>query len=83
MLKRLTARLKKKLIQYNKYAITALVVRGMLWWGLVYGTASMFGVVSVLEAIAITVVLGIGFPVACWLGKKMDFTKKFGVVHLS
>lgn len=75
--------LEEKLKQYNKYAVTALTVRGMLWWGLVYGTASIFGIVSGLEAVAITVVLGIGFPLACWLGKKMDFTKKFGVVHLS
>ena len=75
--------LEEKLKQYNKYATLALILRGMYWWGLVYGTASMFGIVSGLEAVVITVVLGIGFPVACWLGKKMDFSKKFGVVHLS
>ena len=75
--------LEEKLIQYNKYAVTALTIRGMLWWGLVYGTACIFGVISVLEAVAITVALGIGFPIACLLGKKMDFSRKFGVVHLS
>ena len=75
--------LEEKLKQYHKYATLALTLRGMFWWGLVYGTASIFGIVSVLEAVVITVALGIGFPVACWLGKKMDFTKKFGVVHLS
>ena len=75
--------LEERLIQYNKYAITALAVRGMLWWGLVYGTASIFGIVSVLEAVVITVALGFGFPVACWLGKKMDFSRKSGILHLS
>lgn len=75
--------LEEKLKQYHKYAILALTLRGMFWWGLVYGTASMFGVVSALEAVVITVALGIGFPVACWLGKKIDFSKKYGVVHLS
>lgn len=75
--------LEEKLKQYHKYARLALTLRGMFWWGLVYGTVSMFGIVSVLEAVVITVALGIGFPVACYLGKKMDFTKKFGVVHLS
>lgn len=75
--------LEERLDQYNKYAITALAVRGILWWGLVYGTASIFGIVSVLEAIVITVALGIGFPVACWLGKKMDFSRKYGILHLS
>lgn len=75
--------LEEKLKQYNKYAITALVVRGMLWWGLVYGTASIFGIVSALEAVVLTVALGIGFPLACWLGKKMDFSRKYGILHLS
>lgn len=75
--------LEEKLKQYHKYATLALTLRGIFWWGLVYGTASIFGIVSVLEAVVITVALGIGFPVACWLGKKMDFTKEFGVVHLS
>ena len=75
--------LEEKLKQYHKYATLALTLRGMLWWGLVYGTASIFGIVSVLEAVTITVALGIGFPVACWLGKKMDFSRKYGILHLS
>ena len=75
--------LEEKLKQYHKYATLALALRGMFWWGLVYGTASMFGIVSWLDSVVIIVALGIGFPVACWLGKKMDFTKKFGAIHLS
>ena len=75
--------LEEKLKQYHKYAALALTLRGMFWWGLVYGTASIFGIVSVLEAVVITVALGIGFPVACWLGKNMDFSRKYGILHLS
>ena len=75
--------LEEKLKQYHKYATLALTLRGIFWWGLVYGTVSIFGIVSVLEAVAITVALGIGFPVACWLGKKMDFSRKYGILHLS
>lgn len=75
--------LEEKLIQYNKYAITALVIRGMLWWGLVYGVMAAFGVISVLTAVIATVLLGIGFPVACELGKRWDYNKKFGILHLS
>lgn len=73
----------EKLKQYHRYATLALMLRGMFWWGLVYGTASIFGILSVLEAVAITVALGIGFPVACLLGKKMDFSRKYGILHLS
>lgn len=80
---RIEGTLEEKLKQYHRYAALALTLRGMFWWGLVYGTASMFGIVSVLEAVAITVVLGIGFPIACELGKRWDYNKKFGILHLS
>lgn len=75
--------LEEKLTQYNKYAITALVIRGMLWWGLVYGVMAAFGVISVLTAVVATVLLGIGFPVACELGKRWDYNKKFGILSFS
>lgn len=75
--------LEEKLIQYNKYAITALVIRGMLWWGLVYGVMAAFGVISGLTAVVATVLLGIGFPVACELGKRWDYNKKFGILSFS
>lgn len=75
--------LEEKLIQYNKYAITALVIRGMLWWGLVYGVMAAFGVISGLTAVIATVLLGIGFPVACELGKRWDYNKKFGILSFS
>lgn len=80
---RIKGTLEEKLKQYNKYATLALTLRGMFWWGLVYGTASIFGIVSVLEAVVITVALGIGFPVACELGKRWDYNKKFGILSLS
>lgn len=73
--------LEERLIQYNKYAITALTVRGMLWWGLVYGVMALFGVVSVWSAVVATILLGIGFPVACWLGKNWKYTNKIGVLE--
>lgn len=75
--------LEEKLKQYHKYATLALALRGMLWWGLVYGVIALFGVISVLTAVVATVLLGMGFPVACELGKRWDYNKKFGILHLS
>lgn len=75
--------LEEKLIQYNKYAITALIIRGIVWWGLVYGVMAAFGVIGGMTALVATVALGIGFPVACELGKRWDYNKKFGILHLS
>ena len=75
--------LEDKLKQYHKYATIALTLRGMLWWGLVYGTMAVFGVISGLTALVATVLLGIGFPVACELGKRWDYNKKFGILSFS
>ena len=75
--------LEEKLKQYHKYATLALTLRGMFWWGLVYGVMALFGVISGLTALAATVVLGIGFPVACWLGKNWKYTNKIGVLSFS
>lgn len=73
----------EKLKQYHRYAALALTLRGMFWWGLVYGTMAVFGVVSVWSAIVATILLGIGFPVACWLGKNWKYTNKIGILSFS
>ena len=75
--------LEERLIQYNKYAITALTIRGMFWWGLVYGTMAVFGVISGMTALVATVLLGIGFPIACELGKRWKYEKKIGILSFS
>lgn len=80
---RIEGTLEEKLKQYHKYATLALALRGMFWWGLVYGVMALFGVISGLAALVATVVLGIGFPIACELGKRWDYNKKFGILHLS
>ena len=80
---RIEGTLEEKLKQYHKYAALALTLRGMFWWGLVYGVMALFGVISGLAALVATVVLGIGFPIACELGKRWDYNKKFGILHLS
>ena len=75
--------LEDKLKQYHRYAALALTLRGIFWFGLVYGTSSVFCVVSVLEAVILTVALWVGFQVACLLGKNMDFSRKYRILHLS
>lgn len=75
--------LEERLDQYDRYAKVALTLRGMFWWGLVYGIAAVFGVVSAIEAVIIIVALGVGFPIACWLGKKLKYEGSVGVIHFS
>ena len=73
--------LETKLKQYNKYATLALILRGMFWWGLVYGVLAGFRLISIVEAIVLTVLLGIGFPISCWLGKIVKYEAKFGALE--
>ena len=75
--------LEEKLKQYHKYATLALTLRGMFWWGLVYGVMALFGVISGMTALVATLLLGIGFPIACELGKRWKYEKKFGVLSFS
>ena len=73
--------LEEKLKQYNRYAALALTLRGMFWWGLVYGVITAFGVIGGMTALVAMVLLGIGFPIACWLGKNWKYTNKIGVLE--
>lgn len=75
--------LDEKLKQYNKYAITAIILRGMFWWGLVYMVMALFGVIGGLTALIATILLGVGFPIACELGKRWNYNKKYGVLSFS
>lgn len=75
--------LEDRLRQYNKYAITAIIIRGMFWWGLVYFTLAMFSIISYLSASIATVVLGIGFYLACEIGKRWNYNRKFGILSFS
>ena len=75
--------LEEKLKQYHRYAALALTLRGMFWWGLVYGTMAVFGVIGGMTALIATLLLGIGFPIACELGKKWKYTNKIGILSFS
>ena len=75
--------LEEKLKQYHKYATLALTLRGMFWWGLVYGVMAAFGVIGGMTALVATLLLGIGFPIACELGKRWKYEKKIGLLSFS
>ena len=75
--------LEEKLKQYNKYATLALTLRGMYWWGLVYGVIAWFGLINLYEYAAIVAILGIGFPIACEIGKMITSNGKIWKIEWS
>lgn len=60
-----------------KYSILALSIRGLYWWSPLYLLFAYIGLINYFEAIAIGVMLGIGFPIACILSRKFTFKFKY------
>lgn len=75
--------LEEKLKQYNKYTRLALTLRGIYWWGLVYGVIAWFGLINLYEYAAIIAILGIGFPIACEIGKMITSNGKIWIINYS
>jgi hypothetical protein len=63
--------------QYRHYATLALSLRGFYWWSLVYFTLAIFQVITYQEASIISILLGITFPIACEIGRRIKFTRTY------
>lgn len=74
---------KYNLQQYLKYSTLALTLRGMYWWGLVYGSIALLGYISTPVALINTLILGVSFPLACYIGKHIKLSGKIGIINYS
>jgi len=72
-----------KIKQYTKYASLALMIRGIYWFLGIYLILYIANVINVFELFGILLFLGVSFPVACYLGKRLKFTKSIGFLHFS
>ena len=63
--------------QYRKYAMVALMLRGIYWWLPVYLVLAAFGVIGWDIAVMAGVLLGIAFPIAAEIGRHWKFTKTY------
>ena len=63
--------------QYRKHVTLALALRGFYWWLPVYLVLAIFQIITYQEALIIATLLGIAFPVACEIGKRITFTKTY------
>lgn len=68
--------------QYKHYAILALALRGFYWWSFVYFTLAIFQVIQYQEALIISILLGVAFPIACEIGKRISFTKTYNLMFI-
>lgn len=61
---------------FFKYCNIALFVRGMIWALCLYLALFIYGYISYFEYFFISIIWGIGFPLACFLSRKKTFNYK-------
>lgn len=75
--------LESKLNQYFKHITLALILRGMYWWSLVYFILFYYNYITLIEYLTITILLGITFPIACYLGNITNLNGHFSIINYS
>lgn len=75
--------LEQKLKQYNKYATLALILRGIYWFLPMTLIAIFTGLISWYFGLISLVLVGLAFPLACWLGRITNINGKIGIVNYS
>ena len=58
------------------YCNLSLGIRGMIWGLFLYLALVLFDYISYLEYIIVSIIYGIGFPLACYLSRKKSFNYK-------
>jgi len=66
----------KEKINYFKYCNLALGIRGFIWGLCLYLALVLFNYISHLEYFIVSIIYGIGFPLACYLSRKKSFNYK-------
>lgn len=66
----------KEKVSYFKYCNLALYFRGMIWALFIYLSLFLFDYISYLEYIIISIMYGVGFPLACYLSRKKSLKYK-------
>ena len=68
-------------VDYKRYCQVALAIRGLFWWLPVYLLFASIGFISYVEAVLLGAIVGVGFPIASYLGRNWDYNKKIGVLE--
>lgn len=68
-------------IDYKRYCQVALAIRGLVWWLPLYLLFAFIGFISYVEAMLLGIAVGVGFPVAAYVGRNWDYNNKIGVLE--
>ena len=68
---------------YLRYCQVALGIRGLYWWLPLLMFMAVVEITSYWLAILGSILLGIGFPLACYIGSKLDYNGKLWKINYS
>lgn len=68
-------------VDYKRYCQVALAIRGLFWWLPLYLLFAFTGFISYVEAMLLGIAVGVGFPVAAYVGRNWDYNKKIGALE--
>lgn len=68
---------------YFTYCNIALGIRGLYWWLPLMLFMAVMGITSYWAAILGSILLGIGFPMACYIGSKLDYNGRLWIINYS
>lgn len=73
----------KEKVNYKLYCQVALSIRGIVWWAPILVLFGFIGLMSWSMVVISSVILGIGFPIACELSKywKFRYVSKWIVIE--
>ena len=68
---------------YKLYCQIALAIRGFIWWTPIMILIGYIGLLDWHTVLLNTIILSIGFPIACIIGKNIDITYNSKYLNLS
>ena len=68
-------------MNYKRYCQVALAIRGLVWFAPMYAVLGYAGLINWIEVSVISIVLAIGFPIACYVGRSWDYNARFGILE--
>ena len=68
-------------VNYKKYCQVALTLRGLVWFAPMYAVLWYAGLINWIEVVIISIVLAVGFPIAAYVGRNLDYNKMFGILE--
>ena len=73
----------KQEVNYTRYCEVALMIRGFIWWTPLLILLGLIGLLSWYMAVVNSLILSVGFPIACYIGNMLKIELRSKYLNLS